>query len=70
VAAECVVYEAEDLKLSRHVPLKFLPDEFAPPRTSSKPLPARGQGVFAEPSEHLHGCFGDSAVGKITLTDR
>ena len=50
-----VVYEAEDLKLGRHVALKFLPDELAnDPQALSRFQPEAKGCILTESSEHLH----------------
>jgi serine/threonine protein kinase len=50
-----VVYEAEDLKLGRHVALKFIPENLTGDPKSLERFHARGAGrVAAESSQHLH----------------
>jgi eukaryotic-like serine/threonine-protein kinase len=45
-----VVYEAEDLKLGRHVALKFLPDELANDAQALSRFQNLGRGTAYRPS--------------------
>jgi eukaryotic-like serine/threonine-protein kinase len=50
-----VVYEVEDLKLGRHVALKFLPDELAnDPQALSLFQREAKACILSEPPERLH----------------
>ena len=50
-----VVYEAEDLKLGRHVALKFIPENLTGDPEISGALRARSTSGFpSEPSQHMH----------------
>jgi len=51
-----VVYEAEDLKLGRHVALKFLPDDLANDAQALSRFQRHSQSrILAESREYLHG---------------
>src|ERR1700720_2047207 len=49
-----VVYEAEDLKLGRHVALKFLPDDLAKDAQALSPF--RSKAKSASSLNHAHTC--------------
>jgi serine/threonine protein kinase len=50
-----IVYEAEDLRLGRHVALKFIPEHLAKDPRALERFTREAPGCFAtEPRQHLH----------------